>query len=96
MDTLELVGRGLLSLWVVVVLAHTLARVLYPREKSALSLGLGLTVVLGVLPLLSFGAGLLLHLPHNVWVLFGVATVIILTCGGIHLVKVRSRSKALE
>ena len=82
------------AFYVIFLPAYSIGRTMYPRERLALRLGVGLVFTLTVMPVLCFGLAMAFSTNINEVLIFTVASII--TLGGLMVQYARAGKKTRQ
>jgi hypothetical protein len=83
-------------LYVMVLPAYVVGRLLYPRERVAVRMGLGMVLNMTVVPMLAFGVAMVFATNLTEPLLFGAASAVIVAALVVQAVRTRRRTGKLE
>lgn len=84
------------AFYVIFLPSYSIGRTLYPRERLALRLGLGLVFTFTVMPVLCFGLAMALSTNINEVLIFTVASVITLVGLVVQYARAGKKTRQLE
>lgn len=83
-------------LYVIVAPSYVLGRLLYPRERLAVRMGIGMVITVTVVPLATFGLAMLLSTVMNEALLFSVASAVLVSTLALQTLRTRRRTSRIE
>ena len=83
-------------IYIVFLPSYVVGKTLYPRERLAVRLGLGMVFTVAVVPALSFGLAMALSTHLSEVLLFTVASIVILAGLAVQVARLKKKTRRLE